>query len=94
MKSDTFTVKISGVLDYKSARDFRQVIEEFNHQNAINITFDFGELSYIDSTGLGAIVKAFDVTKKNGGKLTIENASGEVLQSLKMSNFQEIADLA
>jgi len=92
-KGDSLIARLTGSLTFKNTKEFGVVIEEFNAQNAKALELDFAELTFIDSTGLGALVRAFDATQVAKGDFIIHNASGSVLQALERSKFGKIAKL-
>jgi anti-sigma B factor antagonist len=61
------------------------------HEN--KIIFDFSELKYLDSTGVGILVMCSGKVKQAGGELSVAGARGIVEQTLKMTCVDRIVTL-
>ena len=54
-------------LDIAVASDFRNALLELIEDGRRNLVVDLGDVSFIDSSGLGALVSALKTLKANGG---------------------------
>lgn len=69
-EDETLFVNLSGDLDINSNKEFKEkVIEKI--ENVKKIVIDAKNLSYVDSTGLGAFISIYKNLRK-GGKENIE----------------------
>jgi anti-sigma B factor antagonist len=50
-------------------------------------------LEYIDSSGLGVLIKILDQMKERGGKLLICCASGKVMKVFEITKFEKFATI-
>jgi anti-sigma B factor antagonist len=66
-------------------------VEELLKKHEKKIIFDFSELKYLDSTGVGILVMCSGKVKQAGGDLSVVGAQGIVEQTLKMTNVETAA---
>ena len=74
-------------------RDCQQVegqLEDLLRENKLKVVLDLTGLTYIDSAGVGIVMKCFGKMKKAGGTLRVAGASGMVERSLKLTNLHQI----
>jgi anti-anti-sigma factor len=67
----------------------QQLIDSGNQQLAINL----GEVPEMDSTGIGALVRAFNVAKRSGGKCLFFAPSKRVAMLLKMVRLDTVLEI-
>src|SRR6266705_1450484 len=60
-------------------------VEDLLKEHEKKIIFDFSELKYLDSTGVGIIVMCSGKVKQAGGELRVAGAEGIVEETLKMN---------
>ena len=63
-------IKIAGDLIEKAHEETERLINECLRKK-IGIILDFSELSYISSVGIGTLVRAYKIAKKDGLKIVI-----------------------
>jgi len=68
-------------------------VEDLLKEHERKIIFDFSELKYLDSTGVGILVMCFGKVKQAGGELSVVGAQGIVEQTLKMTRVDQIVTL-
>jgi anti-sigma B factor antagonist len=54
------------------------------------LIIDFTNISYIDSTGFGAILNAYEFSRKNDKKLMLSGISHEVMGLFKITKLDEV----
>lgn len=87
-------VSIDGELDHHSAGMVREVIDkEIKRSNAVNIVFDFRNLNFMDSSGIGVIMGRYKVVKKLGGEMVIFSPTQAVRHIIEMSGLEKIVKL-
>lgn len=90
-KYKTLVAKISGELDHHVAAGVRETIDrELQRTGAINLAFDFGNLSFMDSSGIGVIMGRYKIVKALGGKVFVSGASETVGRIINMSGINEL----
>jgi anti-sigma B factor antagonist len=68
-------------------------VEDLLKEHQKKIIFDFSEVKYLDSTGVGILVMCSGKVKQAGGELRIVGAQGIVEQTLKMTRVDQIVTL-
>ena len=56
IEEDYYEIKLNGEVDIYTVDQLKNTIDDKMEQNPNNIVFDFGDLRYIDSTGIGALI--------------------------------------
>ena len=57
------------------------------HQGRKNVLLNLGEVSYVDSAGLGAIVGAYTTMTKEGGTLKLANVTKKLQDLLSITKL-------
>ncbi len=73
-----WTITIAGEIDLSSADAFYQKVADAYQSALLPLTFDCKDLTFIDSTALGAFVKVNRMTSANGHNVTIKGAKNNV----------------
>ena len=90
-KSVILIVKIQGEIDHHCAAILREKIEkEFQRSDAKHLIFDFKEVSFMDSSGIGMIIGRYKNVMACGGKTVVANANEKVSQIFQMAGMQRI----
>lgn len=56
IEENHYEIKLNGEVDIYTVDQLKAAVDDKMKQNPKNIVFDFGELGYIDSTGIGALI--------------------------------------
>lgn len=56
----------------------RESISQLIREKEVNVLINFDHVPYLDSTGLGEIVRTYTTIKKNGGEVKILNLGAKV----------------
>jgi len=81
-------VKLRGRLNLGEAVDrFRQTFDELLEAGENNFVVDLGEISMIDSSGIGLLVRCLTAAKQRSGTLKLLNPSKFALQTLRMTGL-------
>ncbi|MFA7637361.1 MAG: anti-sigma factor antagonist [Monoglobales bacterium] len=94
-RSDRLTVKIAGELDHHNSKAVRENIDiEIKGGNVKTLVFDFSELTFMDSSGIGIIMGRFHLMSLYGGRVMIKNAPDYIKKIIFMSGLRDIVDVA
>ncbi len=91
---EVLTVYLQGEIDHHSAKNMREEID-----NAVNfnmptlLILDFGEVTFMDSSGIGLVMGRFKNLQKSGAKLNLSNLSGNVYKIMKLAGIDRLAIL-
>ena len=88
------TVENVSILDLKGklvlgegSRAIREKIQEMVKSGQKNILLNMGEVSYIDSTGIGELVYAYTHVSNQGGQLKLLNLTQKLNQLLAITKL-------
>ena len=71
----------------------RDALRALSASGVQNILLNLRDLTYIDSTGLGALVVCFTTLRKQGGKLKLENVNRRNIELLLLTKLTTIFEL-
>jgi len=84
---------IEGEIDLYNAPAIKDLIKKNIESQQYNIVINLGKVSYIDSSGIGALISSLSNLKKYQGGLKIVNVTGsvkKVFELTKLTSFFEI----
>lgn len=92
LKNDIGVIKISGELDASNSKELRKAFEDyFNSTN--KFVLDFSDLIFMDSTGLGTIIKIFKLAEQKHGSLCIANPRNKAARVLNMTQAHKVINI-
>ncbi len=71
----------------------RETIGELVGKGHKKIVLNLGEVTYIDSSGIGGLVSAFNLTRGQGGELKLVNLTQKVHDLLRMTKLDTLFDI-
>ncbi len=84
-------IAFSGELDESNAKLARNKCDEYIDKYCLDkCIFDFRELSFMDSTGIGVILGRYKLLKSNKRVLIIANPCKQVMKIIKTSGMDRI----
>lgn len=90
-RGTTLIIRIMEDMDHHSAQYLRQKIDnELIKSTVKNIIFDFSNVNFMDSSGIGVIVGRYKNIQKLNGKAAIINANQKIMQIFEMSGILKI----
>ncbi len=91
LKHRMVLVRVSGEIDHHTAEQIRKNTEkEIRRSNAINVAFDFGRVTFMDSSGIGMIIGRYKTVQSLGGKVIVFDAGEGIKRILKMSGLNSL----
>jgi anti-sigma B factor antagonist len=91
--ADTVTVALRGEVDVMTVDQVRMALTEAIAARPRSIVVDLADLSFIDSTGLGALVFGFQRARDAGIAFRLARPSRGVHQVLVLSGLLEVVEL-
>lgn len=83
-------VDVAGEMDYANAGELTAVMNEVLESGHPDVVLDLGDLHFVDSGGLGAIVAAWKSTGAAGGSLQLARARKHLLQMLRLTGLIKV----
>lgn len=87
-------VEVDGELTVGNRERFKQVVLERVESGERKFVMDFGESSYIDSTGLGALVSLSRKIREAGGRMRLTGLNEDLLTLFELTRLDTVFDLA
>jgi anti-sigma B factor antagonist len=79
-----------GRLDMASAPAFRERVKQLVESGSDRLIVDLGEVSFVDSSGLGAVIGGLKVARQAGGDLRIARANEQVKLVLELTSLNRL----
>ena len=87
-------VGLSGELDQHMADRIRGRIDYGLLKEGVkHLVFDFSEVSFMDSSGIGMLLNRYKQVKRLGGNLYLTGCSKGILRIIKLSGLEKIVIL-
>lgn len=86
-------VHLSGELDQHSAASLRRELDRRIFEGCNNVVFDFGDLEFMDSAGIGVILGRYKNVKALGGRVSVAAAKPQVKKILCLSAIDRLIPL-
>jgi anti-sigma B factor antagonist len=89
---DVMIVDVSGKVTLGDGGDamLKDKMGSLVQQGQKKVLLNLGDVSYVDSAGLGAIVQAYATLNKNGGSLKLLNATKRIKDLLSITKLLTI----
>lgn len=88
-------VKVDGELDHHIAGFLKEAADgTIRRTNAINVLFDFTDVGFMDSSGIGAIMGRYKAVKTLGGKVIVFGMNSRIRKIIEMSGIDRIVKIA
>ena len=90
-KQRMILVRASGEIDHHTSETIRRTVEkEIRRSGAINVAFDFGRISFMDSSGIGMLIGRYKTVKALGGSVIVYDVCEGVRRLIEMSGIAEL----
>src|SRR3712207_794301 len=83
-------VSVQGRLDAAAAPTFKQQITDAISQGNVRLALHIAHVSFMDSTGLGALASALKAARKANGDISIIAPSPQVQKLLKLTAMDRV----
>lgn len=94
-KGEVVILDISGEIDLYNAPEIKDIVNKLIEQKKYSVIINLKEVTYIDSSGIGALISSLSNLKKYQGGLKIINVFAsvkKVFELTKLTSFFEIYD--
>ncbi|HTO89484.1 MAG TPA: STAS domain-containing protein [Thermoanaerobaculia bacterium] len=72
---------------------FKKTVTRLLEEGRVYLLVDLKEVSFLDSSGLGALVRALTNSQKEGGQTKLLNAGPQVRKLLEMTKLDSVFEL-
>ncbi len=94
-KDDVVILDIAGEIDLYNAPEIKDIINGLIEEQNFNVIINLEKVTYIDSSGIGALISSLSNLKKYQGGLKIINVYAsvrKVFELTKLTSFFDIYD--
>ena len=94
-RGDIVILDITGEIDLYNAPEIKDIVNKLIEDRRYNVIINLEDVSYIDSSGIGALISSLSNLKKYHGGLKIINVYAsvrKVFELTKLTSFFEIFD--
>ncbi|RFP59133.1 MAG: anti-sigma factor antagonist [Limnothrix sp. CACIAM 69d] len=82
-----------GILDGKQAGRFRQEVSDRVQSGTQHVLVDFQDVSFMDSSGLGALVLALKTARSAGAKLYLCSINDQVKMLFDLTSMDRVFEI-
>lgn len=84
------TITIAGEVDIYTAPDFKNSLYDIIGDGKRNVVLECGNLSYIDSTGLGILLGALKRVRQNERNVYVRNLKDNIRKLFKITGLDKV----
>ncbi len=88
------TIAVSGEIDHHNAAALRMEADEAIQSTlAENVRLDFGEVTFMDSSGIGFVLGRYRIVESFGGSVEVVNLSGRLYSMMQLAGLEKLMTL-
>lgn len=92
-KNRNLVVNILGEIDHHTAEEIRTKTEkEFSRTNSKNIIFNFKNVNFMDSSGIGMVIGRYKFINSLGGKVAVIEVNSDIDRIFLISGLYKIIE--
>lgn len=93
MREEVKVIKLSGNLNATTSQEFRQNITGIVEGGARIVLVDFQDVTFMDSSGLGALVLAFKTLRAADAQLVLCSINEQVRILFELTNMDRVFEI-
>ncbi len=86
-------ITVAGRLDLVSAEKLRKATRGCLRHTAREVVLEMGDLTYLDSMAMGAILACRTLLESEGKQLVLAGPKGMILDALRIANFHKLFEV-
>ncbi len=86
-------VKPSGILDSTKAAKFRQTVSQIVEEGSKAILIDFQDVTFMDSSGLGALVLCLKTTRSFNVQLYLCSINDQIRMLFELTSMDKVFEI-
>ena len=86
-------VVLEGEFDALAVAELRPELEQIQQEHVGNVVVDLSEVSFIDSSGIGALVFLYKRLVERGSNLALLGVNGQPLELLRMLRIDRVIQI-
>ena len=94
-KNDYIYAFLKGEIDHHTAPEIREIIDDAlsTSETSKILVLDFGEVSFMDSSGVGLVMGRYRYATILGKKIRVDNLDNRNYKIMQMSGIEKIAEI-
>ena len=93
-REDNVILKLDGnITGIPDESEFNTLIKKYISEKKVNIIVDLGSISYINSTGLGMILRGYITIKNSGGSFKLASLNSKLRKLLEITKLNTIIEI-
>ncbi len=93
-KKDKLFIKITGEIDHHNASVIRESVDiEVKSGGIRQLVFDFRELEFMDSSGIGILMGRYKLMQMYGGSVCVLGACDYIEKIIRLSGLENLISL-
>ena len=89
----SFLLTLEGDLDSSNAQEIIKYVQELSKNGLVHLVADFSKLRYINSTGLGTILRISKMLVSNSGSFRIANPNESVFEIIEIVGANKLLNV-
>jgi len=90
-EQNTMTAILSGEIDHHTSKSLRIKLDsEIERLHPEKLFIDFGNVTFMDSSGIGFIIGRYKLLSGLGGKITIKNTPSHLKRVMRLAGLKDI----
>ena len=73
--------------------NFKKTVTRLLEEGRVNLLIDLSAVGFLDSSGLGALVRALTNSQKEGGQTKLLNAGPQIRKLLQMTKLDSVFEI-
>jgi len=86
-------LKVKGRLDAVAAPDLKSRLKELVADNHVTVIIDLTDVSFIDSSGLAALVSGFRAAREAGGSIKLAGLREQTMMVFKLTRLDRVFEI-
>lgn len=87
------SIEIAGKFDIESTEEFESIFAKVIEQSPSIVSIELSRLDYIDSSGIGSLIKSLNVLKNKKGKLILVGMKPMIQNVFKLAKLDMFFEL-
>jgi len=89
-EKDVWILTFEGPLTAQEVPEFKKVLQPYLKEEPLKFVFDLRHVSFVDSTGLGALISFLRKIEPKGGKMVLANLNAEVQSIFEITRLHKL----
>lgn len=89
-----FSIALSGDIDMARIPELHELVQTYHAGEAVDIVVDLREVEFMDSTGVGLMLRLLREADGRGGSLTLTDANEQVTKVVHITGLDQVLNMS